>query len=205
MTVINGYAQSLHVTFKGNSQIINTLDEINNLISKCKDITTNILSFAHRKERAMHLVQFNIVIDSSLKLIENSLKSRNVQVVKIYAQDLFPVTGRIEELKQLALNIIINSIEAMGDNAQLTIGTKNEGDNIIVYFEDNGTGISKEDLSKVYDPFFSTKMEGESIGLGLFLCKDIVKAHEGTIKVESQKGSGTTVTVILPAKKLNAS
>ena len=83
-------------------------------------------------------------------------------------------------------------------NPQLTVTTKKEGNKVFVVVEDNGNGIPKKVVAKIFQPFFTTKPTGQGTGLGLSLSYDIIKAHRGEIFVKSKVGEGTTFTIVLP-------
>ena len=97
------------------------------------------------------------------------------------------------------INIIKNALESMEDKKVLTIETKIDKNNIIVKIIDTGKGMTKEELEKLKNPFFTTKRNGT--GLGVYLSKEIVKAHNGNIMYKSRENVGTTVTMTLPLKK----
>ena len=108
------------------------------------------------------------------------------------------VKVRVDSIKLTRVidNLINNAVEAMPQGGRLTLETRVEGDDIIVMVGDDGEGISEEDLSMIFRPFFSTKETG--MGLGLTYCKEVVEAHGGSIGVASEKGVGTVVTIMLP-------
>ena len=101
------------------------------------------------------------------------------------------------KLHQVFLNIIANAEQAISDEGVITISTSQQDDKIIVNFEDNGKGIKDDILSKVNDPFFTTKEPGEGTGLGLAIAESIIREHEGTLSIQSEYGRGTVVTVTL--------
>ena len=98
------------------------------------------------------------------------------------------------------MNLIINGTEAMSNGGELNVKTYHTPDNEFVEIEvsDTGTGIPEEHLSKIFDPFFSTKEAGKGVGLGLSIVYGIVNEHKGSIDVKSAKGKGTTFTIKLP-------
>ncbi|RME49908.1 MAG: hypothetical protein D6796_04100, partial [Caldilineae bacterium] len=111
----------------------------------------------------------------------------------------FLVHGIADQLKQVFLNISLNAIEAMqpgGGTLSVGITSDAENEQLAVTFTDTGPGIASENLSKIFEPLFTTKRSGT--GLGLSISYDIVRAHGGQITVESQPGDGTTFTVWLP-------
>lgn len=101
-----------------------------------------------------------------------------------------------DQLTQLALNFIKNGIEAMPDGGVMVIGAEHRGDDMVLEFQDQGTGISKETLTKLGNPFFTTKPQGT--GLGFMVCQQIARNHGGDIRIKSEVGKGTTISVILP-------
>ena len=94
----------------------------------------------------------------------------------------------------------MNAQQAMPDGGQLYISTKNRDRTVEIEFTDTGCGIADEHKERIFEPFFTTKMDWKETGLGLSICYDIIKNHNGNIIINSQIGKGTTVAVILPAK-----
>ena len=97
--------------------------------------------------------------------------------------------------------MIANGRDAMPDGGTLTVRTKAEGDNVHIEVSDTGIGIKEENIDKIFDSFFTTKDNIKDVGLGLSVCYGFIKDHGGDIKVESELGSGTTFTIILPTLK----
>ena len=118
-----------------------------------------------------------------------------IEVIKDYKVDSSPLVDK-NQLRQAFLNIFLNSIHAMPNGGVLTISTSQTADNrSLVSIKDTGSGIPKENLPHVFDPFYSTKEEGT--GLGLSIVHGIITKHGGKIKVESEEKRGTTISVIL--------
>jgi signal transduction histidine kinase len=106
-----------------------------------------------------------------------------------------------EQIHKVLENLLMNAYDAVGQNGQITVATKNQGNWVEVSVSDNGCGIAKEFIEKnLYRPFQTTKKLG--MGIGLYHCKTIVEAHGGKINVESEEGKGTTFSVLLPANKV---
>jgi signal transduction histidine kinase len=106
----------------------------------------------------------------------------------------------MNQLQQCFLNIIFNAIEAMPQGGELSLLSEwdTSSRRALVTVRDTGSGISERNLDHIFDPFFTTKPEGEGIGLGLSIVHGIVKAHKGTVKVESKEGEGTAFTLSFP-------
>ena len=101
-------------------------------------------------------------------------------------------------LNQVFLNLLNNARQAIKDNGTITISTGVENDRALITFSDDGVGIERENLKKIFDPGFTTKGVGVGTGLGLSICYQIIQDHHGTIDAESTPGEGTTFTIRLP-------
>jgi two-component system NtrC family sensor kinase len=99
------------------------------------------------------------------------------------------------------LNLVINASQAIVENGLITIRTRVVDQCLEIDVEDNGSGISEQDLSKIFDPFYTTKPVGEGTGLGLAICFNIAQEHGGSIDVSSVVGSGTTFTIKIPLER----
>ena len=119
--------------------------------------------------------------------------------VKIEFEDNLPKLMIDPTLMNIVFsNIISNAIDAMKNNGTLTIVTKKNNNHVVISFKDTGIGISKENMSKIFEPLFSTKVHG--IGLGLMSCKNIMDVHKGKIEVDSKVGKGSEFKVSLLVK-----
>jgi len=109
-------------------------------------------------------------------------------------------------MSQAIMNLILNGVQAMeGSNGVLTVRAREDRDNrsLVIAVEDTGCGISKEDLPRIFDPFFSTKEVDRGTGLGLYVTYGIIKKHGGTVSVSSEPGAGTKFVVTLPTEQLS--
>ena len=128
------------------------------------------------------------------------LESKRINYISNIDEDELYIEGDYERLKQVFINIIKNSIEAITtrDDSYIEINVELDKNNIHIFIEDNGNGISEEDLEKIHQPFYTTKKDGT--GLGITLSTEIIEAHGGKIIYNSQLGEWTKVEVILPLK-----
>ncbi|MFQ5657254.1 MAG: nitrogen regulation protein NR(II), partial [Candidatus Methylomirabilales bacterium] len=134
---------------------------------------------------------------------------KNVIVTTRLAADLPPVLGDAHQLQQVFLNLIVNALDAMPDGGELTVETdpvepyvaQKNSRWVRVQIADTGYGVATDDQKRIFEPFFTTKDLGSGTGLGLAVCQKIIKAHGGTIELESQVGRGTTFTILLPAQE----
>ncbi len=136
-------------------------------------------------------------IDNVLVLYHNQVK-QGIQVVKEFSQDVALVYGDSNEITQVWTNIISNAIHAMNGVGKLTVSVRNiSGKKVEIAFTDTGSGITPENLKKIFAPFFTTKPLGEGSGLGLDISKKVIQKHGGDVKVASKVGVGTTFTFTL--------
>ena len=129
------------------------------------------------------------------------LLSPDITVETHFPGDLPAVQGDAAQLEQVYLNLIGNALHALEgkEDGCIKISASSEAGQVVLRFEDNGCGIPPENLGKVFDPFFTTKPVGQGTGLGLSVSHGIIQQHEGTLRVESQVGAGTTFIVSIPA------
>jgi two-component system NtrC family sensor kinase len=165
---------------------------------RCSAIVRNLLDFARERPLDLKDVSINQVLDDALVLVGNQARLANVRLVKAFG-DVPPVHADFGQLRQAMINLLINACDAMpsGGELELTTHAADDGRTVTVAVRDSGCGIPKEQLSKVLDPFFTTKEKGT--GLGLSVVYGIVERHAGTIDIASEVGVGTTVTIALPA------
>jgi signal transduction histidine kinase len=164
-------------------------------------VVKDFCAFSRRTQGEYADVNLIEVIESTLNLASSQFKQKNIQVIKKYAEKFPEIRGNRTELQQVILNIIKNSTDSMDENGILVIETaiSNDGRNVTMKFTDNGSGISKEDLGRIFDPFYTTKAYGEGMGMGLSISYGIVNNHGGKISAESELSKGTKITVSLPA------
>jgi signal transduction histidine kinase len=173
------------------------IDHLSEFVRECLDFV--------RPPAQHRLVKFDIneALPVVINIIHHMLEelSQKIRITTETSSQLPRLNGNYEEIKQAFLNIVKNAFEAMGDGGELTIMTRFKSDpspgSIETVFIDNGCGIKKDDMKRLFHPFFSTKRRGS--GLGLAICQRIiVERHHGKIHVESEEGQGTKVTVELP-------
>ena len=125
---------------------------------------------------------------------------RHVKIEKRFAPDLPQIPADGDQLRQVAINLILNAGAAMSRGGTLVVATVRDDEGFVnISFADSGAGIPKENLEKILEPFFTTKAKGT--GLGLAITKQIVEMHHGKLEIDSEVGRGTTVTVRLPVER----
>ncbi|MBW2459779.1 MAG: two-component sensor histidine kinase [Deltaproteobacteria bacterium] len=166
---------------------------------RCKEITHKLLSFARKTDPAVKEVHLNELIREIVGLVAQRAKYANVEVETELDEGLRPVKASPGEMQQVLLNLANNALDAMDKSGgMLTIRTRCAREHVELEVADNGVGIAKSNLPRLFDPFYTTKPVGKSTGLGLSICYGIVKKLGGDIRAESEKGKGTTFTIDLP-------
>jgi len=177
------------------------LELMGNEIQRCGDMVKNLLVFSKQTKINVEEANANKIIKNSLLLVENKIKIQNINVSLNLAEDIPPLFCDVKQIQQTFLAMIINAMEAMPNGGELKIESKSiDGKKVEITISDNGEGIPKENLKKIFDPFYTTKENAKSTGLGLFVAYGIIKEHKGTIEVQSEKGKGTSFHIKLPVK-----
>jgi signal transduction histidine kinase len=173
-------------------------DIIDKSCKRIDQLISQLIESARPSELSLKLGSINDLMEETLKLADDRIKLLNIIVYRKFESGIPEIPFDSEKLKIAFLNIIINSIEAMPpDSGILEIQTQLLHDNIMISIADNGKGIPKHNLNKLFDPFFTGKKGG--MGLGLTSTHTIIKSHNGDINVESEVGIGTKFTVIFSA------
>jgi len=171
-------------------------------------IIRNLLDFARQSEPSMRPIEINKVIDAALLLVGNQINLENIILEKLLDPDLPLVMADFDKIQQVLINIILNAIQAMPDGGNLAVitsaarGIKIDDtlkDTVKIDIRDTGIGIPKENLNKLFNPFFTTKEKGKGVGLGLSVVHGIIGKHKGKIDVKSEANVGTTFTIYLEA------
>jgi two-component system NtrC family sensor kinase len=182
-------------------RLLDILGEIcrNNEIAteRIMNIVRSLKNFARLDEAERKKVNIHEGIESTLSLLRHQLKNR-IRIVKCFG-DIPEIECYPNELNQVFMNILVNAAQAIKHRGEITVKTWREGDRVKIAISDTGVGIPPENLSKVFDPGFTTKGVGLGTGLGLSLCYKIIQDHRGTIEAESSK-QGTTFTISIPLK-----
>jgi PAS domain S-box-containing protein len=177
-------------------------------LDRTTKIIRNLLDFARQSEPSMSPIDINKVIDSALLLVKNQINLENIILEKNFGNDLPSVLADVDKIQQVLINIILNAIQAMPDGGSLAISTseapniligEEQKDTVRIDIKDTGIGIPKENLDKLFNPFFTTKEKGKGVGLGLSVVHGIVSKHEGKIDVDSEIEVGTTFSIYLEA------
>lgn len=173
------------------------IDAIKEGVKRSAQIVKSLNQYSRADYTKHSNVDLNRVIDNCLVLLSNQYRDR-IEIERKYTVDSTNLYCNEGQIHQAFMNILINAIQAIEGAGKIIITTKEKDNKYKVVFEDSGCGIDEADLLKVYDPFFTTKEPGVGTGLGLSITFNIIKEHQGTIHIQSEKGKGTKVTVVLP-------
>jgi len=165
-------------------------------VNRVKDIVINLKNFSRAGEKETQDANINDCLESTLKIIWNELKYK-AEVIKEYGK-LPLLRCYPQQLNQVFMNFLVNAAHAIKEKGTIKIQTWSDNDNIYIAVSDNGEGIAPENITRLFDAFFTTKEIGKGTGLGLSIAYDIIKKHNGIIDVKSQLGEGATFTVTLP-------
>jgi signal transduction histidine kinase len=202
LTIISGKAQVL--LLKGEKKldaqkVTEVLTTIVQQTKRAADITRRLLMFAKPQQiETKRLISIESVINDTISLVSYQVSLDEIRIVKIIESNTPFIAGSLLEVRELFLNLILNSIQAIGTQGVITIVVKHiEKDGLVkISIADTGKGIPKEKTVDIFDPFYTTKVD--CVGLGLFVSQQIVNRMGGAIKVDSAPGTGSVFNVLLP-------
>ncbi len=174
------------------------LDQIGTQVERASATVRNLLDFTRRERPVQTEVSLGDVVLAALRLVDNELALGHVELRTSIPDELPPVHGNARNLQQVFVNLFLNSIQAMPHGGHLQVAISVGDPCLRVDVTDDGVGIAPDDLGRIFDPFFSTKEQGEGTGLGLSVSYGIIREHRGRISVTSEVGHGTTFSVELP-------
>jgi two-component system sensor histidine kinase HydH len=199
LSSIKGFAVYFKERLSGNKEDEETADIMIAETERLNRVITQLIEFARPLELKKEKVQFVELVKHTIKLIAADAQKNKISVEIDATADLPEVEVDPDKIKQVLLNIFLNSLAALKDGGKLTIELVPGADNLTVIISDNGAGIKKLDLLRIYDPYFTSKPAGT--GLGLAVVQKIMEAHGGKIDVESEAGQGTKVFLFFPLTK----
>jgi PAS domain S-box-containing protein len=174
---------------------IEMLQIISNSVNYADKIVRDLHDFSGTKKPAIKKIDINAVVEKTLSQLK---APKNVKVITELGH-LPEIDGDKEMMKRVFMNLALNAIQAIEKGGKLEILAKETKGFVEVSFKDTGVGMSKENIKKLFTPFFTTKAKG--MGMGLAICKRFVDAHNGSIEVKSEEGKGSTFTVKLPIQR----
>lgn len=189
---------------KNNTTIQHTLSMMTQAVKRAGNILSELLDYARKSKQQHDIVDFNSIVEEALAAMSHQLKNNEGVFIRTHlSPDLPGVYGSKHQLVQVIINLLSNAIQAKNEKEDLTIivTTRLEEENVVCVVKDNGHGMSDEVKSKVFEPFYTTKLETQGTGLGLSLSKSIVEQHDGKLTLESQLGKGAVFSILMPIYK----
>lgn len=181
-------------------EAVASLDLIESESRRCGEIIKNLLTFSRAASMKHELADLNAVVDRCVRLVQHQLEMQNVQLHLDLAPDLPLVWCDPAQVEQVILALVMNAVGAMPKGGNLSVCSRkiDNGPQVQIDVQDDGTGIAPELISQMFEPFFTTKERGH--GLGLAISRMIVERHQGNLAVKSEPGRGTLFTVTLPVE-----
>jgi two-component system, NtrC family, sensor kinase len=179
--------------------ILRHLKLIENETKRCGDIVKGLLDFSRRDQDDFETRHLNDIMQETYELMTHPITIANNGFLKDFSAKSDLINCSPNQIKQACVAILVNAVEAVRENGEIIISTKNtDTDTIRIEISDNGIGIPEDDVTHIFEPFFSTKHDTSGIGLGLAIVHGIIKSHNGKIEVKSELGKGTTISITLP-------
>jgi two-component system, NtrC family, sensor kinase len=198
--VILGYAAYIEGKLPQDDPNYKYIHEIKRESKRCKKIVQDLLSYARTPQPVLEETDLNELLEQIVDFAANHTDMHHVTVLKEFDQRLPSIMVDGDQLRQVAINLILNAGSAMQKGGRLVVSsTLGEDGFVSLKFCDNGAGIPQEHMEKIFEPFFTTRVKGT--GLGLAITKQIIEQHHGKISIESEIGHGTTVEVRLPINR----
>jgi PAS domain S-box-containing protein len=178
-------------------ELLPFFEMIDDGVKRSSNIINSLNRFNRKGDQMNEACRINEIIDNCLTILNNKLKHK-IHIHKSYCNGKCTVIGNEGKLHQVFMNIISNAEQAIEKQGEIRIETQVHKDEIITKIADNGCGINSNELKKVTEPFYTTKPPGLGTGLGLSLSQNIIKDHNGSLKISSKKDEGTEVIIVLP-------
>ena len=166
---------------------------------RCGDIVKGLLEFSRKDQHDFKSIRLHKVLKEAFMLMDHQMEMEGINFISDFSAGTDTIRGNENQIKQACIAILLNSTESISDNGEIVLRTRNpNSEQIIVEISDNGSGINPDDLSHIFEPFFSGKSKASGIGLGLAIVHGIVQSHNGKIEVHSELQKGTTLTLLFP-------
>jgi PAS domain S-box-containing protein len=198
LAVISTYAQMLAKQVAEDEQKSRILEKIARQTFRASEIVNSLLNFSRTPTAELTEVHLNRVIQETLSLLEHQLKKAGIEVRTKLDPELEAVKGNPGKLQQVFLNLFLNARDAMEPHGVLEVVTRPGENGVVVDVIDTGHGIAPEHLSRIYDPFFTTKSAKKGTGLGLSVTYGIIQEHGGAIEAISRPAGGTCFRLEFP-------
>jgi len=178
--------------------ILKNLKLIENETKRCGEIVKGLLDFSRKEQEDFEFKHLHEILEETYALMTHPISIANISFMTNFKAKYDYIFCSPNQIKQACVAIIVNASEAVLENGEIIISTRNpDEDSVVIEVSDNGIGIPEDDLQHIFEPFFSTKHDTSGIGLGLAIVHGIIKTHKGKIEVKSELGKGTTISITL--------
>jgi signal transduction histidine kinase len=212
LNIIAGRADLTMRKLGGNEEAQKNLNIIVQQTERITKIIQQLLGFVRKKKPEQKALALGPLLESILDFLDQQIQRQKVKVVRELRDHLPAITGDPDQLQQVFLNLILNAIQSMPQGGELRLSSgarwiSKEGledgqrQYVEIWVEDTGTGMGKEVIENIFNPFFTTKEKEKGTGLGLTVSQGIIQDHEGWVEVESEVGKGSVFKVYLPVVK----
>lgn len=204
MAIIMGRAALMKKEAERKGLPLDVFEGLGVILSHAHDLASmfrNLVGRLTARSGELSRVDLNEVVKGALWLMEAKFKQQRIEVVPRLSQDPAFLRGSPQELHEAIVHLLSNAVDALPQGGTIQVETSFEGrasDPLILRISDNGVGIKKENMEEIFAPFFTTKMAGNGVGLGLTVALNIVKRHDGIMSIQSEWGKGTTLTISFP-------
>jgi two-component system NtrC family sensor kinase len=188
--------ESAEVPHKADFEL--ALGKIEKGIERARKITHHLLGFVRKEGSAFSEVDLKTLLEEAVGLVNRDARNKEIEIVIPPGSPSCIIWSDPYPLRQVLINLLTNAIHATGAGGKITLSIEEMAEEIMLTVADTGQGIPKENMEKIFEPFFSTKAPGEGTGLGLFVSRGIVEKLGGTIRVESKLGQGSRFIIRLP-------
>jgi signal transduction histidine kinase len=195
--IIKNYLQILSDSIEENPTNQHNVEAIKEEVDRIARIVKSFLDFSRPAKEEMFLLSLKEAVKQIVFLVEKEFSTRDIKIRTVLPENLPLVTGSEDQLKQVFLNLLVNSRDFMLKGGEITICLREVGKMVEVEFSDTGCGIPEDNITRIFDPFFTTKSNGKGTGLGLWICYGIIQRHGGNIQVVG-KNPGTSFIISLP-------
>ena len=196
LSIFSGYLQFLIRCEDKDKKILIKMDKTLDKVKKC---IKDLFFFSNSEKNVIfEWVNINRIIDEVLREVEEKFLEKNIHLIKNFQIDIPNIRANSNQIYCAFHNLILNAIYFTGNNGEISVFTKYNSSKMYIEITDNGKGIPKENLNKIFTPFFTTKPPGKGLGLGLSIVNNIIQNHNGIIKIKSKVNRGSSFIIILP-------
>lgn len=190
---------AVKIRLKNSKEDPSGLDIVESGLKRISNIVKQLLSLHRPEKQEKDWINLNQVVDEVTSLMNSQLNLKKIEIRKNLSQSLPQIYASAQQLHQVLLNLILNAQDSMDNGGKIRINTRRKNQSVMVKISDTGKGIAREELPKIFEPFYSTKKK-MGTGLGLAVVHGAIESHGGKIEVASEVNKGTTFTIYLPVK-----